>query len=76
MVRETEDVAAPDEDLAVLGADFPVERPQEGRLARAARPGDEAELALLDLEADVGKGPLRPVILDPDADEFDYFEKL
>ena len=57
--------------------------PSVGRISRkmilsrvvlpgAARPGDEAEIALLDLEGDVGQGPVGGLVLLPDVEELDH----
>ena len=69
-------MSLPPMDPAVGGRDFAVKGPQKARFARSARPGDEAELAFLNLQADIGEGPLGPMVLDPDIDEFDHGEKL
>ena len=49
------DVAAPDQDLPLRRQLLAEDQLQEGRLARARGAGEEAELALLDVQGDVGQ---------------------
>ena len=72
VVGDAEDVPAADDHLALGRDDLPVEGLQQGRLARAARPGDEAELAFGDRERHVREGPGRLLILLPDVIELDH----
>ena len=71
-VGDLEDVDAVDEDLALGRQDLAEDRLEERRLARAARPGDEVEVAVVDLEGDVGQGPVRLLVLLPDVKELDH----
>ncbi|MCK7518223.1 MAG: hypothetical protein MZV64_11125 [Ignavibacteriales bacterium] len=72
VVGDLEDVDAVDQDLALGRQGLPEDRLEQGRLARAARPGDEVEVAVVDLEGDVGEGPVGFLVLLPDVKELDH----
>jgi hypothetical protein len=63
MVWQAQDVDAVDNDLAPRGQDFPKNSLEQRRFPGAARPCDEPELSLLDVEVDVQESPLAFLVL-------------
>src|SRR5204862_7486248 len=63
-IRKNADVPSVDDDLSLARQLVAKEQPQERRLARAGRSGQEDELPLVDRERHVGEGvPVLPVFL-------------
>jgi hypothetical protein len=72
VVRDRGHVAPADQDLALRGQLLAEDQLEEGRLARAGGPGQEAELALADVERDVRKSRALPVVLLVDVEGLDH----
>jgi hypothetical protein len=60
---DLQDVDAVDDDLSPAGQKFPEDDLEQGGFAGTAGAGDEIEVPAPDLEADVGQGPLRRLVL-------------
>ena len=71
-VRDLQEIDAVDDDLPLGRQELAEYDLEQRRLAGAARPGDEVEIAALDLEGDVGKGPVGGLILLRDVKELDH----
>jgi hypothetical protein len=68
------DVASPDQDLPLRGQLLAEDELQERGLARPRGPGEERELALLDVEGDVGERGGLAVVLLVDVEGLDHSE--
>jgi hypothetical protein len=62
-VGNLQDVDAVDDDLALVGQEFPEDDLEQSGFAGTAWAGDEIKVPAPDLEADVGQGPLRRLVL-------------